>query len=179
MLQITVPETELYDEVNKEFITVKEHILQLEHSLVSISKWESKWCIPFLDNDGLTDEQTIDYIRCMTLNKNVDPNVYKVLTEENIKDVSNYIGAPMTATTFRNQPHESHHEIVTSELIYYWMIALNIPPEYQKWHIKRLLTLIQVCNIKNSPPKKRSRGQMIEERRALNAARKKQFNTKG
>jgi hypothetical protein len=180
MLQITVPAAELWDERNERFIRTRKQTLQLEHSLVSISKWESKWCKPFLSTDKKTTEETIDYIRCMTLTQNVNPNVYVALTNENINQVDDYIGAPMTATTFsNNQGGKKSREIITAELIYYWMIALQIPMKCEKWHINRLLTLIRVCNIKNQPPKKMSQSEIARQYADLNAARRKQLNTKG
>lgn len=181
MLQITVPETELYDEVNNEFITVKEQTLTLEHSLVSLSKWESKWCKPFLSKDGLTTEQTIDYIRCMTITQNVPPITYSLITDENIKQVENYINAPMTATWFSDEKKigRASSEMVTAELIYYWMIALQIPMKCEKWHLNRLLTLVKVCNIKNAPPKKMGKRATMSRNAAINAARRKQLNTNG
>ena len=180
MLQITIPAVELWDERKQEFIITKEQTLQLEHSLVSISKWESKWCKPFLSKQEKTFEETLDYIKCMTLTQNVDPEVYNYLTNENIKEINEYIGAPMTATYFSDEKtSKTSREQVTAELIYYWMIALNIPFECQKWHLNRLLTLIKVCSIKNQPPKKRSRKEIMSRNAALNAARRKQLNTKG
>lgn len=180
MLQITIPAGEMYDERNQTFISIKEQILQLEHSLISLSKWESKWCKSFLSNPDKNLEETIDYIRCMTLNNNVDSNVYLFLTNENIKEINEYIAAPMTATYFsEDKTGRKNNEIITSELIYYWMIAQNIPVDFQKWHLNRLLTLIRVCNIKNSPPKKHSKRELMSRNAALNAARRKQFNTKG
>lgn len=180
MLQITVPAAELWDERNQRFIRTKEQKLQLEHSLVSISKWESKWCKPFLSKNNKTTEETVDYVRCMTLTQNVDPNVYFALTNENIQRVNDYIEAPMTATTFaKDNSGKASREIITSELIYYWMIALQIPDKCEKWHINRLLTLIRVCNIKNQPPKKMSQGEIMRRNSALNAARRKQLNSKG
>lgn len=180
MLQITVPASEMFDESKQEFVSVKEQTLQLEHSLVSLSKWEAKWNKAFLSKAEKTFEETIDYIRCMTINR-VDPEVYSRLTTENIVEINDYIAAPMTAThvsNFDNGP-KGRGETVTSELIYYWMIALNIPFECQKWHINRLLTLIKVCEIKNRPPKKRSRRDIMTRNAALNAQRRKQLNTKG
>ena len=180
MLQITIPAVELWDERKQEFITTKEQTLQLEHSLVSLSKWESKWCKPFLNKQKKTFEETLDYIKCMTLTQNVDPEVYNYLTNENIKEINEYIGAPMTATYFSDEKtSKTNREQVTAELIYYWMIALNIPFECQKWHLNRLLTLIKVCSIKNQPPKKRSKKDIMSRNAALNAARRKQLNTKG
>lgn len=181
MLTINVEEKTLYDESTNTFIEVKKQTLQLEHSLISLSKWESKWCTPFLTKKEKTYEETIDYIKCMTLTQNVDPYVYYCLTAANIKEINDYISAPMTATTFYEGPgaNKGKPEIVTAELIYYWMIALQIPVEFQKWHLNRLLTLIRVCNIKNTPPKKRNQREIASSYKALNEARKKQFNTKG
>lgn len=180
MLQITIPATDLWDEDKQEFVSIKKQTLQLEHSLVSLSKWESKWCKPFLTNKEKTTEETIDYIKCMTLTQNVKPETYLGLTPENLKAVNDYIAAPMTATTFSNQEKgKSNGEQTTSELIYYWMIALNIPVKFEKWHLNRLLTLVRVCNIKNQPPKKMSRSEIMSRNAALNAARRKQLNSKG
>ena len=125
-----------------------------------------------------TVEQTIDYIRCMTITQNIDDDVYYGLSTKNVEDINNYIQAPMTATTFRKETKKSS-EVVTSELIYYWMVALNIPMECQRWHLNRLLTLIRICNIKNTPPKKMSKRELMSRNAALNAARRKQLNTNG
>ena len=153
MLSITIPSTQLWDESKEEFRYTKEQTLQLEHSLVSLSKWESKWQKAFLGNQPKTTEETIDYIRCMTLTKNVDPEVYNYLTNKNIEDIGEYINSPMTATWFtEDKTAKPNREVTTSELIYYWMISYNIPFECQKWHLNRLLTLIRVCGIKNQPP---------------------------
>lgn len=180
MLTITIPATEMWDEKNEKFIDIKECRLQLEHSLVSLSKWESKWCKPFLFTNDKTAEEIMDYVRCMTLTTNVSPEVYYGLTSENIKAINAYIEAPMTATHFGSERNGSgKREVVTSELIYYWMIALNIPFECQKWHLNRLLTLIRICNIKNQPAKKMSRKEIMSRNAALNAARRKQLGTKG
>lgn len=182
MLKITVPASELWDEQKQEFVYGKEQTLMLEHSLVSLSKWESKWNKAFLSKTKKTLEETIDYVRCMTLTQNVNPEVYTRLSNENIREINDYIGAPMTAThTSNHGPKQGgmSREIVTSELIYYWMIALNIPFECQKWHLNRLLTLIEVCNIKSQLPKKMSKREIASRNAALNAARRKKFNTKG
>ena len=180
MLQITIPAIELWDEGKQEFVYGNEQILQLEHSLVSLSKWESKWEKPFLSKEGKTTEETIDYIKCMTITPNVDAEVYNRLTDSIISQVDNYIDAPMTATWFsENKNSASTTEQITSELIYYWMIALNIPFECQEWHLNRLITLIRVCNIKNQPPKKMSRRSILSRNAALNEARRKKYNTKG
>lgn len=181
MLQITIPAKEFFDERTQSFITTKEQTLQLEHSLVSLSKWEAKWNKPFLTDSEKSTEETIDYIRCMTLTQNVNPAVYSAIDNKVIDKVSAYIESSMTATTFYNDENnrKGKREIITAELIYYWMIALNIPFECQKWHLNRLLTLIRVCNIKNSPPKKMSNKELISRNRALNAARRKKLNTNG
>lgn len=180
MLQITIPAIELWDEEKQEFVNRKEQTLQLEHSLVSLSKWESKWCKAFLGKAEKTEEEIMDYVKCMTITQNVDPEVYNYLSDDNYKRINEYIAAPMTATYFsEDKTSKSNREVVTSELIYYWMIALTIPFECQKWHLNRLLTLIRVCNIKNQPPKKRSKRDIMSRNAALNAARKKQLNTRG
>ena len=180
MLQIVIPPSELWDESKQEFINFKGQTLQLEHSLVSVSKWEAKWCKTFLSRKEKTYEETIDYIKCMTITQNVSPDVYGYLTNENIEAINTYISAPMTATWFSNEKSTGmNREQVTSELIYYWMIALNIPFECQKWHLNRLLTLIRVCNIKSQSPKKMSRSELLSRNAALNAARRKQLNSRG
>lgn len=181
MLQISVPiSPEMWDEKKQEFVEAKYQTLQLEHSLVSLSKWESKWCKAFFSKRDKTPEETIDYIRCMTITQNVKPEVYSYLTRDNISEIEKYIAAPMTATYFAEEKSgKINNETVTSELIYYWMIALNIPVEFQKWHLNRLITLIRVCNLKNSPPKKMSKRDIMRRNAALNAARKQQLNTRG
>jgi hypothetical protein len=154
--------------------------LQLEHSLVSLSKWESKWCKPFFSKKPKTHEETIDYIKCMTLTQNVKPEVYNFLTDENIDQINDYIEAPMTATRVSDRGHKgSSGEQVTNELIYYWMFTLGIPKECEKWHINRLLTQIKVFNVKNQPPKKRSTREIMSRNAALNAQRRQRLNTKG
>jgi hypothetical protein len=180
MLEITIKAAELYDESKEEFITSKEQVLQLEHSLVSLSKWESIWCKPFITKTTKTIEETVDYIRCMTLTQNVSPNVYRFLNQENVDAVSKYIDAPMTATTFaKSNDKVTNRETITAEIIYYWMITLNVPFECQKWHLNRLLTLINVCNLKNQPAKKMSQKDILSQQRALNEARRLQYNSHG
>ena len=179
MLQITIPASESWDESKQEFINTKEQTLQLEHSLVSLSKWESKWCKSFFSKKEKTHEETLDYIKCMTLTQNVNPAVYANITNENVKQINDYIEAPMTATYFNEEKGKVNNEVVTAELIYYWMIALNIPFECQKWHLNRLLTLIRVCNVKNQPPKKMSKSSIMSRNAALNAARRQKLNSKG
>lgn len=182
MLQIIVPETELFDETTETFIHVNETHLKLEHSLLSISKWESKWCKPFLGTnktDRRTNKEMLDYIKCMTLNSNVSKNVYSALTQENLTAINKYINHPMTASSVTDTSKKKHkQEIITSELIYYWMVAYQIPFECEKWHINRLLMLIKICNAKNNPSKM-SKREIFAQNRALNAARRKALHTKG
>lgn len=182
MLRIEIPiGPEYWDEAKMEFVGPEVQVLELEHSLLSLSKWESKWCKAFLTKQEKTAEETIDYIKCMTLTENVDPEVYNHLTMKNIEQINAYIEAPMTATVFYEDKNKgkTSRETTTAELIYYWMIALNIPFECQEWHLNRLLTLIRVCNIKNEPPKKMSKRDIMSRNAALNAARRKQLNSKG
>jgi len=179
MLKIIIPPKELYDESNNQFLMTQERILQLEHSLVSLSKWESKWCKPFLTSQKKTEEETIDYIRCMTITQNVPDEAYQFLTRKNVKEVEAYIESPMTATTFSDEKHVINRNIITAEIIYYWMITLQIPSEYQKWHLNKLLTLINVCNIKNQPKKKMSKKAIFARNKALNEARRQQLNSTG
>jgi hypothetical protein len=180
MLNITIPKQELYDEENNEFINLPEKTICLEHSLVSVSKWESKWKKPFLSKEPKTVEETIDYIKCMTITQNVDDKSYNYLSKKNIEDINKYIDDSMTATTFYDtRKNTGRQENITSELIYFWMISLNIPMECQKWHLNRLLTLIKICNIKNDSGKKMSRSEINSRNAALNAARRKKLNTRG
>lgn len=180
MLKLKISKKELWDEEKSEFISVPECEIQLEHSLVSLSKWESKWHKSFLKEklEGNTEE-ALDYVRCMTLTQNVNPNVYKYLSPEELNKISDYINDPMTATTFNDKGTSQSNEYITSELIYYWMIAYNIPSEYHKWHLNRLITLIRVCQIKNNPSKKMSKNDVINKYAALNAARRAKLNSKG
>lgn len=185
MLKIVIPKQELFNNQTSEFIYIKEQTIQLEHSLVSISKWESKWLKPYFSKNKKTREELIDYIRCMTISQNIDPNVYYGLTEENYSLITKYIESPMTATVinddgFDNKNAKKNKTFITSELIYYWMISLNIPIEFQKWHINRLLTLIRVCQIKNSPDnKKRSKSEVAKYYSELNKKRRKELNSSG
>ena len=185
MLKLEVKGGELFDPVTDSFIITKGGVLTLEHSLVSLSKWESKWQIPFLATPNLTMEQTIDYIRCMTITQNVDPNLYHSITNSDIAKVKEYISNPMTATKIneRNSPRKRDNKIVTSELIYYWMTALNIPFECQKWHLNRLLTLIRIASIEQDPDKQKNNKMPMREamsqQHALNAMRRAKHRSKG
>lgn len=181
MLEIDIPDREYYDERLQEFVYLKGQKLVLEHSLVSLSKWESKWKKPFLSKDKKTYEESADYVRCMTISKNVDPTVYSGLDQATFNKISDYIDDSMTATWFSENDKKKggRGPVVTSELIYYWMIAFNIPFECQKWHLNRLLTLIKVCEIKNAPSKKMKKRDIYARNRALNAARKHSLGTNG
>ena len=180
MLTIVVPSEEIYDEASNKFIQVKGTTLQLEHSLISISKWESKWHKIFLDEQTKrTNDETLDYIKCMTLTPNVDPMVYYILKADNLKKINDYINNPMSATTFNEKQLKKmtmgkpkQDEKMSSELIYYWMVAAQIPFECEKWHLNRLLTLIRICGIKSEPPKKMSRSDVADKYRNTNAARR-------
>lgn len=179
MLQLVIPSSELFDESKSEFIEIKGQTIQVEHSLVSISKWEAKWNKPFLGKKEKTIDETIDYVKCMTLTQNVRPEVYNNITDSNLETISQYIAATMSATWFNDTKETPSNEIVTSELIYYWMINYNIPSEYQKWHLNRLLTLIRVCSKKNTPTKKMSKSEIINRNRELNKQRRQQNNSEG
>lgn len=183
MLKVTIPPRKYWDSKREMFFNYPEKpiTLQLEHSLVSLSKWEAKWNKPFLSKTkDRTDAEMRDYIRCMTITQNVDPEVYLLLPEDIVKQISDYMEAPMTATTFNNQKDKPSREIITSELIYYWMVSLQIPFDpCEKWHLNRLMTLIKVCSIKNSPQKKMSPNEIRARNRELNAARRKSMNTRG
>lgn len=179
MLKITIPSIELYDDVNATFITSKEQTLQLEHSLVALSKWESKWRKPFLSNEEKTTAETIDYIKCMTITQNVDESVYDHVSNDNILAVQEYILSPMTATTFANGDKKVSREVITAEIFYYRMITLNIPFECQKWHLDRLITLMNVCSIKNEPPKKMSKSEIASRNSSLNKSRRNALRSSG
>lgn len=180
MLSIYIPPAELWDEKRNEFVQFPGKKLQLEHSLVSLAKWEAIWKKPFITKLKVakTRQETLSYIQCMTITQNVDPYAYQFLTDENLEAIRKYIDDPMTATTFQEQDRSSN-EGITAELIYYWMIAFNIPFECQKWHLNRLLALIKVCSIKNQPAKKMSNRQILSNNAKLNAARRAALHTKG
>lgn len=180
MLQITIPAGELWDESIEEFVFVEEQTLKFEHSLISVSKWEAKWEKSFFCKEKKTSEEIADYIKCMSITPNTEDSLFNRLSVNDIQKINDYIEAPMTATTI-NDPDskKSDGSILTSELIYYNMIALNIPFECQKWHLNRLLMLIRVCEIKNRPPKKMSTRDVRQQYAAINAARRKKYNTRG
>lgn len=183
MLQLKIKGGELFDEKAEKFISVKPQTLQLEHSLISVSKWEAKWKKPFMRPDPMTHEETIDYIRFMTISpQNVDPLVYAFITNEHVQQVMDYIHDPMTATTIKNRPGSKRggQQVITSELMYYYMTAYQIPFDpCQKWHFNRLMTLIRVCDEKQQKPKKMSRSEINAQNRKRNAARKAKYGTRG
>lgn len=152
----------------------------LEHSLRSLAKWESKWKISFLSTKTLTKEQIDDYIRCMEVTGQVDDSVFSLITPKQKNMIDEYMADTMTATTIsrpKNKPPS--RKIITAEVIYFWMIQNGIPAEYDKWHLNRLLTLIEVCSVESGPKTKMSRQEQMAQQRALNASRRKKFNTRG
>lgn len=179
MLNVVIPSQEFFNDKEQTFMNSKQYELRLEHSLISLSKWESKWKKPFLTKSDKTNEETLDYIRCMTITQNVDPAAYNLIPKSVMDQIADYIYDPMTATTFGDDKEEKSKQIVTSELVYYWMVAFSIPFECQTWHLNRLLTLIKICSIKNQPPKKMKPGEVRSRQRALNQARKAKLNTSG
>lgn len=183
MLTVTIPANEVFNSETNEFIKVKETTLQLEHSLISLKKWEQKWHKPFLMKKDKTIEETIDYIRCMTINPGVDQEIYNYIPGRIIKQITEYIEDPMTATWFSDTgkigAQKKQEEVVTAEIIYYWMISLNIPVEFQKWHLNTLLTLIRVISVKNTPKEKMDKATWAKQRAALNASRKAKLHTNG
>lgn len=184
MLELIIPENEMWDDKTETFIYTKGtegKTIQLEHSLISLKKWEEKWHKPFLSDDDKTYREVCDYVRCMTITKGVPDSAYDYIPTDTMKTIIDYIQDPMTATWFTSPPNGNgtpnmgRKETVTAELIYYWMITLNVPPEYQKWHLNQLLTLIKVISIKNAPAKKMSQREIIEQNAALNAARRAKY----
>lgn len=180
MFKLVIEGNEIYDEASGRFIYTKPQTLRLEHSLISISKWESKWHKPFLKDDKKTHEEELDYVRCMVIDQEPDPDTLRALTRKQLEDIFSYVNDSMTATWFneRNKKAPSRR-VITSELIYYWMVALEIPFSCEKWHLNRLLTLIKVCNAENAPKKKMNKKEQMAQRKSLNAARRQKYNTKG
>lgn len=180
MLKITIPATEeYYDPVNNEFIQTKEQTLVMEHSLLSLAKWEEKWKKPFLSKEEKTEEESIDYLKCMTITQNVDPNIYRVIPADVMKQIADYMEDKHTATWFREDNSNHSREIVTAEILYYAMFSNGIDKECEKWHLNRLMTLIRVFSEKNKEPKKMSKNQIYARNRTLNAARRKRHHSKG
>ncbi len=180
MLILKIPEQEYYDQTSNEFINIKACTLKLEHSLVSISKWESKWKKPFLTKDPKSPSEFIDYVRCMTINPDVPDKVYDLLGYDNVKKIEEYIMDPATATTIidRRKQTRRNNEIPTSELIYYWMVSNGIPFECEKWRLNRLITLIKVCNAKGNP-QQMSKQEIYAMNAALNNSRRASAKSKG
>ena len=180
MLTIVVPGVEMFDEQSQEFITRDDVTLELEHSLVSLSKWEQLYEKPFLGKDEKSTEEVLGYVKCMTLTPDVPDEVYTKLSEENIDKINKYLDAKMSATWFNEAPGAPpSRDVITSELVYYWMITFQIPFECENWHLNRLFTLIRVCNVKQAKPKKMSRTEIAARNRELNAQRRAQLGTKG
>ena len=180
-IKISIPETELYDEENNLFIYIKKQDISLEHSLVSLQKWEQKWKTPFLEwirSENPNVNMLQDYVRCMTVTQNIDPYAYKAIPLTEWSRINEYISDPMTATTIKRKT-KGKREIITAEIIYYWMIRFNIPPEYRKWHLNSLLMLIEVCGIKETPEKQMSRSEQADYYRQVNAMNRAKFHSKG
>jgi hypothetical protein len=169
-----------FDDAKQEFAIVNGVELQLEHSLVALSKWESIFEKPFLGEDEKTTEEVVGYIKAMVVGPDIPPEVFSKLSEKNFAEIDAYINRKMTATWFSELPGApKSREIVTSELIYYWLVTFNIPFECETWHLNRLFTLIRIFNIKNAAPKKMSRSELAARNRALNEQRRKQLNSSG
>lgn len=180
MLTIIVPGVEMFDEQSQEFVTKDDVTLELEHSLVSLSKWEQIYEKPFLGTEEKTVDEILDYIKIMTLTSNVSEETFLKLSEDNIAEINKHIEAKMTATWFSEAPGApKSRDVITAELIYYWMIVFQIPFECETWHLNRLFTLIRICNIKQAKPKKMSRGEISRRQREMNAQRRAQLGTKG
>lgn len=179
MLDLVIPRRTFFRESTSEFVEFDETKLKLEHSLISLSKWESKLKKPFLTDKKHTKSEMFYYIECMSLDPSIDSMVYKTIPDHFYNEICDYIDDPMTATTISDNSTTSNRDIITSEIIYYWMIELGIPFECQKWHLNRLLTLIRVCSIKKGPQKKMSRQEIFERNRRLNEQRRKAGKTKG
>lgn len=179
MLPITIPYQRLWDEKKEEFVYIKETKLQLEHSLISLSKWESKWCKPFFSKRPKTDEETLDYIKCMTLTQNVDPEVYKYIPDKVLDEVLEYIEAPMSALRFLDDKSSTGKELITYEVIYNWMFQHNVPFECRKWHLNQLLSLLRYCNSKNTKQKPRSQAEIWKDFAEINKRNREKYNSKG
>ena len=180
MLPLTIQGFDLFDEASNVFIPVKGQTNILEHSLVSISKWEMKYKKPFLSREPKTREETIDYVRFMTVTQNVNPLLYEHISDKQIEEINRYLDDPMTATTFNKEEGKGGSvRVITSEEIYYYMVSYRIPPEYQKWHFNRLMTLIRICDEMNKPKKKMRNGEIARSNRSLNKARRARSGSRG
>lgn len=191
MLKITIPGNEYWDSVKEEFSTVPGATLTLEHSLLAVSKWEAKWHRSFLNDGPKTEKEFLYYIQCMVIDEDFDPFVLRGITRKNLEDIREYLQDTQTATWFGKTDSylnrdaqtpskpKKNHEVITTELIYYWMVALQIPFECERWNLNRLMVLIRVCNEKNQPSKKMSKKQLMSRNTSLNQLRRQQLNSKG
>lgn len=177
MITVTIQERELFDERTNSFISIPRTELKLEHSLISLSRWESKWKKPFLGNEERTKQETLDYIACMSIDKNVDTNIIECLDVDSYKKILDYISDPCTATkVYDRRPNKPgrKQETMTSEVIYYYMIYYGIPFSCEKWHLNRLLMLIRVCSVKGGTTQQSmDMNSIFAQNRALNAARRR------
>lgn len=180
MLKLTILGEEHFDDEKQEFVTRGDVTLALEHSLVSLSKWEQIWEKPFLGSEEKSAEETFSYVQCMVVTEDFPPEVFSRLSNDNIKQINDYIDSKMTATWFADTKETTKsRETITSELIYYWMVALNMPMTWESRHLNNLFTMIRVLNEKNQPEKKLSRGEIAARNRKLNEERKARFGTQG
>lgn len=179
MLKLNIQSVEFYDDLLGEFVTLPGLNLILEHSLHTISKWESRWLKPFMSNTQKTDDELLDYILCMDTTNTLSMDTIQNISQVDLGRIMTYINSSMTATTFNGGDKGKSREIITSELIYYWMITLQVPLECEHWHLNRLMTLIKICNIKNSPNNKQSMQTTLSQQKELNRQRKMQHNSAG
>lgn len=180
MLRLIVPGNEVFHEDTATFESFDDVELELEHSLVSLSKWESKYKKPFLSSNQKTTQEVFSYIEAMILTPVYPPDIVASFTQTNFNQIHDYIESAESATTFGAMPErKGKGEVITAELIYYWMVIFNIPFECELWHLNRLFALIRICNIKQSKPKKMSRTEIAMRNRELNAKRKEQYHTRG
>lgn len=181
-IEIVVPDSEFWDSEKEEFFRVKGCVIRMKHSLLSISKWEMKWKKPFLHPKYvMTDEELKDYYKCMTITQNVNPYVYECITPEDRKRIAQYIETPMSAYAPMDKKKGGAKRSIVSERIYYWMTAYNIPQAYEKWHLSRLLNLLDIANDANSAEnnKKIPTSEVFRQNHSLNQARRKALNSRG
>lgn len=180
MLTVTIPESEVYDDEAEEFRKLPSVTLNFEHSLATLSKWEEIWEKPFLSSEQKTDEETKSYIAIMCIDTEIPPEVFQRFSNENLSAINTYMDAKMSATWFAETKGPQSREIITAEIIYYWLISANIPLDLQHWHLNKLFTLIKVFNEKNTPEKKKmSKAELIERNREINKQRRAKMGTKG
>jgi len=182
MLRLTVVTEEGFDDESQRFVPAATFDLELEHSLVSLSKWESRFEKPFLTSKDKSPEELLAYLEMMCLTTEIPPEVFPKFSRDNLDELNKYINSRQTATWFNDKDQRPSRDVITSELIYYWMVAFNIPFECQFWHLNRLLTLIKVCNIKNTPPQKgrrMNRAEAMSRQNSLNAQRRAAAKSRG